>query len=252
MIRIIKQMIPGFMRPWLRRHRQTVEKKLLYFDRVTNWSVLRRVTPYRVEFGQRRGQCIDRYYIEAFIASRRDVIQGRVAEFCDCEYITQFGGDKVVQVDVLDVNEHNYDRTLTVDLSQPDRAPEALFDCIIATQVLLLIRDYRAAIDSLYKMLKVGGVLLVTVPGISPVVTGALVGGVGEDWWRFTGRSAAHDFGAVFGEEQVRVQTYGNVRTATAFLHGLVSQELTAEELVHHDPSYEVVIGIQATKVSVS
>lgn len=244
-------MIPDSMRPWLRRQRRVVDRKLLYFDRVTNWSVLRRVTPYRIEFGQRRGQCIDRYYIEEFLASHRDVIRGRVAEFCDSEYISRFGGDQVVQVDVLDVNERNYDRTLTVDLAKPHEAPEALFDCIIATQVLLVIRDYRAAIRALHKMLKDGGVLLVTVPGISPLVTGDLIGGAGDDWWRFTRRSAEYEFGSVFGTGQVRAQTYGNVLTATAFLHGLVSEELKVEELAHHDPLYEVVIGIKATKVSV-
>lgn len=250
MIQAIKRVIPASMRPWLRRQRQAAEKKLLHFDRVTNWSVLRRVTPYRIEFGQRRGQCIDRYYIEQFLASHRDLIQGRVAEFCDPEYIVRFGGDKVVQADVLDLNEQNYDRTLTVDLTKPDQVPEDLFDCIIATQVLLVIRDYQVAIRSLYKMLKEGGGVLVTVPGISPLVKGALIGGVGDDWWRFTRRSAEYEFSSVFGAGQVQAETYGNVLTATALLHGLVSQELTAQELAHNDPSYEVVIGIKATKVS--
>lgn len=236
----------------MRRRWQRVEKKLLPFDRVTNWSVLRRVKPYRIEFGQRRGKCIDRYYIEAFVASHCDVIRGRVAEVGDSGYISRFGGEKVVQVDVLDLNERNLDRTLTVDLAKPDQAPEGLFDCIIATQVLLLIRDYESAIRSLHKMLKDGGVVLITVPGISPQVIGSMVGGTGEDWWRFTGRSAQYAFSRVFGEEQVHTQTYGNVLTAIAFLHGLVVQELTAEELNYHDPIYEVIIGVSATKRSIS
>ena len=41
---------------------------------------------------------------------------------------------------------------------------------------------------------------------------------------------------------------YGNVLTATAFLHGLVQEELTRDELEYHDPDYEVIIGIKATK----
>ena len=44
------------------------------------------------------------------------------------------------------------------------------------------------------------------------------------------------------------MQPYGNVLTATAFLYGLVQEELTRQELEFHDPDYEVVIGVKATK----
>lgn len=248
MLKRVKQMLPEPTRIWLRRQRQAGEKRLLYFDRVTNWSTLRRLQPYRIEFGSRRGQCVDRYYIEKFLAAHQDAIHGRVAEVCDSEYTARFGSGRVEQADVLDINEQNSLRTITVDLSQPDQVSEGIFDCIIATQVLLFIRDYAAAIRSLHKMLKPDGTLLVTIPGISPLVTGNMVGGTGDDWWRFTGRSARYEFASVFGEEQVQVQTYGNVLTATAFLYGLVSQELTAEELEHHDPDFEVTIGVKAKK----
>ena len=75
-----------------------------------------------------------------------------------------------------------------------------------------------------------------------------MVDGVGEDLWRFTDRSASCEFGAAFGESHIEVCTYGNVLSATAFLHGLVSEELTTRELEHHDPSYQVLIGVRATK----
>ncbi|MGC8550825.1 MAG: methyltransferase domain-containing protein [Acidobacteriaceae bacterium] len=244
----VKAMIPPSARAWLRRQRHAGEKKLLVLDRVTDWSVLRRVRPYRGEFGRRRGQCIDRFYIEKFLALHQEWIRGRVAEIGSSEYTVQFGGSKVERADVVDVNEQNDRRTLTLDLAKPDAVPEGLFDCIIATQVLLLIQDYEAAIRSLRKMLKEGGVALVTVPGISPIVAGNLVAGAGHDWWRFTSRSASFAFGAVFGQQRVQVETFGNVLTAIAFLHGLVSEELTQRELEHHDPDFEVLIGIVAAK----
>ncbi len=247
---LVKQMIPGSTRAWLRRQRQEGERKLLRFDRVTDWSVLRRLQPYRSEFGRRRGQCVDRYYIEKFLASNQEAIRARVAEIGSSEYTVRFGQGRVLQADVLDVNEENSRRTMTVDLAQPHQAPEGLFDCVIATQVLFVIRDYASAIRTLHKMLKPGGTLLLTLPGISPLVSGRLMAGAGEDWWRFTSRSAHHEFGAVFGETQVDVQTYGNVLTATAFLYGLVSQELSTEELEYHDPGFEVIIGLRATKSS--
>lgn len=242
-----KRLVPRPLRRWMSR-KIRLAKVHLGADQVTNWSVLRRVQPYRPDFGIRHGQCIDRYYIEAFLAVHRSAIYGRVAEVGDAQYTSQFGGGRVEKSDVLDLNEKNDLRTLTVDLTRTEQAPEGLFDCIIATQVLLLIRDYSSAIRSLYKMLKVGGVLLVTVPGILPMVTGDMVDGVGEDWWRFTGRSASYEFGSIFGESHVQVHTYGNVLTATAFLHGVVSEELTARELEYHDPAYEVLIGVRAIK----
>ena len=244
----VKTMIPRSARSWLRRQRNAGEKKLLALDRVTDWSVLRRLQPYRPEFGRRRGQCIDRFYIERFLRSHQAVIRGRVAEFGSSEYTVLFGGNQVEQADIVDVSPHNGRRTLTVDLARPQEVPEELFDCIIATQVLLLIRDYEAAIQSLHKMLKAGGVALVTVPGISPIVTGNLIAGEGSDWWRFTSRSAGYAFGRVFGADRVHVESFGSVLTATAFLQGLVCEELTQNELEYHDPDFEVVIGVGATK----
>ena len=244
----VKAMIPKSARAWLRRQQRVGQKKLLVLDRVEDWSVLRSLQPYRDEFGRRRGQCIDRFYIEKFLSESQELVRGRVAEFGGSEYAVRFGGSKVERVDVVDVNEQNDRRTLTLDLAKPDEVPEELFDCIIATQVLLLIRDYESAIQSLHKMLKAGGSVLVTVPGISPIVTGDLVAGAGNDWWRFTRRSADFAFGTVFGHERVQVETFGNVLTATAFLHGLVSEELMQHELEYHDPDFEVLVGIRAMK----
>jgi hypothetical protein len=243
-----KFMVPKTLRSILRRQRQTAERRMLVLDRVTDWSVLRRLRPYRADFGGRRGKYIDRFYIEAFLASCQESIRGRVAEIQSDEYTRLFGRDGVTNSDILDVNENNANRTITIDLTQTPSAPENVFDCIICTQTLLFIRDYTSALRSLYKMLRPSGVLLVTVPGICPVVRGNLIAGKGDDWWRFTGRSAQHIFSQVFGDANVSVQTYGNVLTATAFLHGLVQEELTRQELEFNDPDFEVIIGVKATK----
>lgn len=243
-----KYLIPKPLRRWLNRRKHTLEKKLLFLDRVTDWSVLRRPSPYRPGFGGRRGKYIDRFYIEKFVATYREAIQGRVAEIQSDEYSKVFGGGRVQHIDILDINEQNEMRTMTVDLAKTDSVPENAFDCIICTQTLLLIYDYFSAVRSLYKMLKPAGVVLVTVPGISPIVRGGLVAGSGEDSWRFTGRSAQRAFSDVFGDENVIVHTYGNVLSAVAFLHGLVQEELTRDELEFHDPDYEVTIGVKATK----
>ena len=247
----LKSLLPKSWRRSLRMRWTSAEQKLLVFDRVTDWSVLRNVHPYRAEFGRRRGKCIDRFYVEKFLAAYQNSIQGRTGEFEGDEYTQKFGGDRVTQSEILDVNEANERRTLTIDLAQTDLVPENAFDCIICTQTLLFIQNITEAINSLKKMLKPGGVVLVTVPGISPIVRGRLVAGCGEDFWRFTARSIRHLFGQCFGEENLDVQTFGSVLTATAFLHGLVQEELTIEEMDYNDPDYEVIIALKATKPNV-
>ncbi|HVC45662.1 MAG TPA: methyltransferase domain-containing protein [Terracidiphilus sp.] len=221
---------------------------MLAYDRVTDWGVFRRIQPYRTELGGRRGSCIDRFYIENFLGAHKSVIRGRVAEIESGEYARRFGGQAVDKLDVIDLNDCNPSRTLALDLQRTEDAPQAVFDCILCTQTLFLIRDYPAAIRTLHHMLKPGGTVLATVPGISPVIRGNLIAGVGEDLWRFTSRSAQIAFSQAFGDAQVAVQPYGNVLACTAFLQGIVQEELTPAELAHHDPDYELIIGIVATR----
>jgi SAM-dependent methyltransferase len=238
------------MRTWLRERALRAERGLLVFDRVRDWRVLRRVQPYRPDFGKGRGSFIDRFYIEKFLNSHREDVVGRVAEFESDQYAREFGGEKVDRIDVLDLNEGNTRRSITLDLARTETVPDSTFDCVICTQTLLLIRDYESAVQSLYKMLKAGGTVLVTVPGICPTVRANLIAGVGEDWWRFTRRSAQFIFAKYFGPEHVTVKTYGNVLTATAFMHGLVQEELTLDELEYIDPDFELIVGIRATKTA--
>jgi SAM-dependent methyltransferase len=244
----LKSLVPKSWRLRLREARASAEQKLLFVDRVTDWSVLRRVRPYRAELGGRRGKYIDRYYIEKFLATYQESIQGRAGEFEGDDYTKKFGGNRVTQSEILDLNEANNRRTMTLDLAQTNSVPAEYFDCIICTQTLLFIENYSEALRSLHKMLSPGGTLLVTVPGISPVIRGNLVAGLGQDFWRFTARSIAHIFAPVFDEDDIAVHSYGNVLTATAFLHGLVQEELTTEEMDFNDPDYEVIIAVRATK----
>lgn len=243
----LKHLIPAGIRSWLRGRRSAAEKELLALDRVRDWGVFRRVEPYRRELGSRRGSCIDRYYIEAFLAENRQHIRGNVAEFESDLYTKRFG-QAVEHSAIIDLDERNTSRTLTLDLERTDAAPSARFDCILCTQTLFLVRDYPAAIRTLHRMLKPGGTLLATVPGISPVIRGRLLAGVGEDVWRFTARSAEIAFSESFGAEQVAVRSYGNVLACTAFLHGIVQEELTVEELQFHDPDFELIVAVTAIK----
>ena len=212
---------------------------------------LRRLDPVSREYGFDRGTPVDRYYIDRFLAKWGGTdgdIRGRVIEIGDDRYTRKFAGDdplRVQQVDILDVDAGNPRATVVADLASPLDMPDG-FDCVICTQTLLLIYDVRAAVESLHRLLVPGGVALVTVPGISRICRSEAERF--GDQWRFTTQSLARLLGETFGSENVGVEAYGNVLSATAFLYGLAAEELRPEELDHRDPDYEVVVAARAIR----
>jgi len=212
---------------------------------------LRRLTPISRQFGFDRGKPIDRYYIEDFLGRFSGVpgyvdgdIRGRVLEVGDDVYTRHFGRPE--RVDVLHVSEANSEATVIGRLETGEGIPADQFDCVICTQTLHLLFDFRGAIESLHRMLKPGGVLLVTFPGLSQSCNPDR--DLWGDHWRFTSRSARLLFEERFQPEAVTVEAYGNVLTAVGFLHGLAAEEFDAAELRLRDPDYEVLIGVRAMK----
>ncbi|MGH7835051.1 MAG: class I SAM-dependent methyltransferase, partial [Candidatus Binatia bacterium] len=128
-----------------------------------------RVTPVSRHFGMDRGLPIDRYYIERFLSEHRAEIRGRVLEIGDDFYTQKFGGGRVSKADVLHVTEDNPRATLIVDLTCADSIPSNTFDCIICTQTLQMIYDFRAALGHVHRILKPGGVVLMTSHGNSKI-----------------------------------------------------------------------------------
>lgn len=207
---------------------------------------LRRVKPVSKYWGFDRGKPVDRYYLERFLSRHAPDIQGHVLEIGDDVYTLQFGRERVTKSDILHVAEGYPKATIVADLTRADHVPSDTFDCIICTQTLQLIYETPKAIRSLHRMLKPGGVLLLTIPGISQISRYDM--DRWGDYWRFTLASAQRLFTEVFPEDSVRIETYGNVLAATAFLHGLSVEELTEDELDDSDPDYEVTIAIRAMK----
>lgn len=220
----------GFRR-WLRRRY------------IPAWmGTLRRTTPVSNGWGFDRGRPVDRYYIDSFIQTHRRDIRGRVLEILNTEYADRFGSG-VQNKEVLDVDPANKDATLIADLAAADSIPSDLFDCFILTQTLQLIYDMKSAIAHSHRILRPGGVLLVTVPCVS-----RLAGEGYTDYWRFTPDSCARLFGEIFGAEQVQVHAYGNVLTAIAFLQGMACEELSRRELDARDERYPVLLAVRAVK----
>ena len=206
---------------------------------------LRRLTPISSNWGYDRGHPIDRYYIETFLAAHSDDIRGRVLEIGDNSYTSEFGGERVIESDVLNFQEGVPGTTIVGDLESAPQIPSNTFDCIILTQTLQLIYHVSAAVKTAHRVLKPGGVLLATFPGISQTYDDLWA----DKWyWNFTSVSAQRLFGEVFSVDNVSVRAFGNVLAATAFLQGLATEELTEEKLEYRDPGYEVTVTVRAEK----
>lgn len=225
-------------------HARGLRQRLRRALHPVRFGMLRGVTPLSREWGFDRGTPVDRYYIEAFLAEHRADLRGRVLEVKDDAYTRRFGGD-VERAEVLDVDAGNPAATLVADLAAADHVAGDQFDCFVLTQTLQLIYDLRAAVHHAHRLLRRGGVLLVTVPVVSRIVSEA---GPGGDYWRFTAASCRRLFGDVFGDERVAVRTYGNVFAGVAFLAGAAGEELPAGKLAIHDPDFPLIVGVRAVK----
>lgn len=238
---LIRHIIPA---PILRQMRARWHR--LFRPRVgkADFGDLRRVTPVSRGFGFDRGQPIDRYYIERFLDKHRADIKGRVLEIGDNAYTRRFGGPDVVS-NILDVNPENRSAAFVDDLAKGTTLPSNTFDCVIVTQTLQLVYDLPAAIRTLERILKPGGVALITCPGISQIDDPAW----NASWyWMFTSMSLQRLLEEAFPTGNIEVEAHGNVLTATTFLHGMAVSELRPEELQYRDAPYEVVITGRAVK----
>ena len=206
---------------------------------------LRRTTPLSRHFGYDRGLPIDRWYIERFLQENAHLITGRVLEVGDAEYTRRFGGDRVTQFDVLNISPGHPETTFVADLSNGDSLPSETFDCVVLTQTLHLVYDVPAAVATLRRILRPGGTLLATSPGITPLSIDRWA----DSWyWALTPVSAERLFGEAFGPDQVEVGSHGNVLTSIAFLHGMAAGELRARELGVSDPQFPMLVTVRAAR----
>jgi len=204
-----------------------------------------RVEPVSRLFGYDRGTPIDRCYVEQFLDRYSTDIGGNVLEVGGDTYCRRFGAARITRQDVLDLCPANAAATIVGDLSVPHTLPAAEFDCIVLIQTLQFVFDVGAAVAEIHRALKPGGIVLLTVPGISPIDRA----GSRAPWcWSFSSYSAARLFSELFGGERVDVESFGNVFAATAFLQGLAVEEVDRSRLQVPDPDYPIIVGVRARK----
>lgn len=197
------------------------------------------VRPIGKLFGQPRGGSICRYYIDKFLMNHRAEIRGRVLEIGDRTYTSRFM-ESVEESYCL-----HFDRAFESegmdfygDLIDGTGMKKNFYDCIILTQVLNCIKDFRNTPQILIDSLKPNGTLLITVSGISPVSRLDM-----DRWgyfWNFTDAGILGMFGA--DNTECSIETYGNYKVACAFLGGMAYTELSEADLEYMDEDFQVFV----------
>lgn len=215
------------------------------FRRRVRWGNLRSVRPFSDNYGWERGTPVDRWYIARFMSDHAADVRGACLEVETPVYTRRFGRDRVERSDVVDLDHTNPHATIHADLGLSGSLPAQRYDCIILTQTLHLIHDFEVCLRNVFDALRPGGVLLVTVSTISRHEASA---GLSHDPWRFTPAGLRRVLPALMPDADIVVVGYGNLLSATAFLHGLAAEELEPGELSFDDPSFPLLAAARVSK----
>jgi hypothetical protein len=148
----------------------------------------------------------------------------------------------VTVTDLLPIEQDSANGPSLTGLGDSALQSVAEYDCILLVGGLERVHDLPVVVRALRRLLRPGGTVLATFQGIGPVA----VTGPAPTMWSLTPASASKLFGGVFGTESVEVTGYGNVLTATAFLHGLGSGDLRPRELRVRDPRFPLLVSVRA------
>ncbi|HEU4656033.1 MAG TPA: methyltransferase domain-containing protein [Capillimicrobium sp.] len=193
--------------------------------------------PVSRRYGLDRGRPIDRVHIERFVERHAADLRGRGVEIHEPTYLERFGSCE--RVDVLDADPASTTATIRGDLSA---LPAGAFDCFVCTQTISLVDDPATALRQARDALRPGGVLLVTVPGISQIWPPDEF----PDLWRFTAEGLRRLAAGAF--DRFEVEAHGNVQAAAAFLYGLAEHEVDPGVLERDDPAYPLVVTLRAVR----
>ena len=214
-----------------------------------DWGSLRRTTPVSREFGYDRGTPIDRYYIDDFLGRNALAIAGRVLEIGDDTYTRRFGGSRVTRRDVFHAHGANPQATIIGDLAAADTVPSNSFDCEIVTQTLQFIVDPVAALRTLHRILRPGGVLLATVPALTVVSSDS------DEWskiwyWSFTPALVTSMVDQVFAPGESTIEVAGTAVASMCTLQGLAVEDVGIEALTPPHPDFPVLISFRCQKAA--
>jgi len=223
----------------MKKFNRKLLRRLIYPGWFYFWR--KKLAPISKKYGMNRGTPVDRYYINKFLEEYKNDIHGRCLEVRDSRYGQQYAS-RIEKLDILDIDTSNQEANLYGDLRKLDKIPDNVYDCIILTQVLQYIDDISSALKECYRVLKPGGVLLLTVPAMSRLDPKA------PEYWRFTADGLASLLDPIFAKEKTHIKVYGNVLTGLGFWVGQATEEFSAKELDYQDPMFPALITARVIK----
>jgi len=202
-----------------------------------------RPTPVHRTWGYEHGEPLDRPFIERFVRTHAGDIRGRVLEIKTAEYSARFARPGA-RIDILDIDPANPAADIIADIQTGEGIADATYDCIVLTQVLQLVPDVQRALATIARILRPGGVLLLTAPGLTQA--GSAVDGQFLRSWFAPG--LRHEMAGHFDDRRLLLQAHGNAGLAASFLMGLTVAEVPAELYAHHDEEYPIVLTARAVR----
>lgn len=195
--------------------------------------------PISMQFATERGTPIDRIYIESFLSEHRNQIVGDVLEIEDNFYTLKYGGVNVKNSIVMDVSSKDPGIDFNANIETGEGIRENVADCFILTQTLMYIYDLKTAAKNIGKLLKHGGVALITCSGISQNSKRCM-----DNYGCYFNFNEAV-FEKMFTDENVEVietGSYGNVKTVSAHIVGMCYEDLDAEDFIPNDKYYPLIV----------
>ncbi|NUM47374.1 MAG: class I SAM-dependent methyltransferase, partial [Anaerolineales bacterium] len=143
------------------------------------WMNRRAWIPLRVFMGSGNGKSVSRAYVEKFIETNKSLITGDILEIGRNVYKCVVLPENIVSYSCLDIAPFP-DIDIVADIQNMKNVESDKFDTIICTQVLEHVPNPFSAVDELYRILRPGGRLFITVPFLNNYHMEP------DDYWRFT------------------------------------------------------------------
>lgn len=195
--------------------------------------------PVSLQFATERGTPVDRYYIEKFLGSNRKFIKGDVLEIEDNTYTLQFGSDGCKSL-VMDVSSDADIVDFLANLETGEGIRDQVADCFICTQTLMYLYDMKSVSENFHRLLKTGGVALITCSGLSQNSRRCM------DNYGCTYNFNVDALKRMFADKEkfevLDAGSYGNVKTVCAHLAGLCGEDLADEDFEVDDKYYPLIV----------
>lgn len=202
------------------------------------WVVWRaRLNPFR--YLRTMGYTTGRFYVEDFLRRHAAQCRGCFLEFGDPYYRHLFNPQAIERYDVFDV-QAGPQVTIVGDIQSCPAIADNTYDVIVCTQVLEHIANPFLAVNELHRMLKPGGIILLTVPSSYPYHAAP------RDYWRYTRDSLQLLFGERFSD--IVITSYGNRLTVVAAYWFWMRDHLPRRALLTSDPDNATILTLYGRK----